>query len=178
MGETAELLDPRRRKRVEGGSILRSATRSPESGGVTYGVIFEYEEDSWAELCRLEPGYRVVEVEAEPLDAGDDERVECLAFDLPEVERSAKPLRPSARYARKLVAGARLHGLPSAVVADYERLARQGSQLSLSLLWLYPGETMGDFAVAARCSNDGLNARLSRVAVRHSVRCGFAPRRT
>ncbi|MFV8754452.1 hypothetical protein ACNOYE_28220 [Nannocystaceae bacterium ST9] len=108
-----------------------------------YGVVVEFSDSAWAELVRHESGYAVVEVEAELLDPSratelGASSLRCHAFRLLERERLATPGRPSARYARKLVAGARAHGLPPDVIARYEQAAAQGGRASLALAWLYP----------------------------------------
>lgn len=116
----------------------------PVPGAIAHGVIIEFEDETWEQLVRFEKSYVLEEVRAEvlpgpKLEADAQPVVEvCLAFCLHPQRRGRPEGRPSARYARKLVEGARTHGLPEAVIARYERAAEQGSRLSLSLLWLYP----------------------------------------
>ena len=112
-------------------------------GATAHGAIVDFDDASWATLVELERSYVVVEIEAELLEPADaDElgaaRLSCLAFRIQPWARLREPRRPSARYARKLAAGARAHGLPPEVVARYERAAAEGGRASLALVWLYP----------------------------------------
>ena len=95
-------------------------------GAIAHGVIVDFDDHAWAELVRFERGYAVVEVDAELIDPTDVdelgvERLTCLAFRIDARARLASPGRPSARYARKLAAGARAHGLPPEVVTRSSR---------------------------------------------------------
>jgi len=90
----------------------------------------------------LERSYEPREVEVELLDLDDvaslgTSSVRCPASIVVR-DRRLNPGRPSARYARKLAAGARAHGLPAPVVDRYERAAAEGGRASLALAWLFP----------------------------------------
>lgn len=118
------------------------AALEPAPGEIAHGVVVDFSDESWASLVALERSYEAREVEVELLEAEDaaelgGERLRCQAFILVR-ERRPTPGRPSARYARKLAAGARAHGLPKSVIDRYEHAAAEGSKLSLSLEWLFP----------------------------------------
>ncbi|MCB9755268.1 MAG: gamma-glutamylcyclotransferase [Myxococcales bacterium] len=102
-------------------------------GQRAHGVVTELSDAAWAEVRAVERSYRVTRVRA-ALRTG--EVVECVS--LTTGPRAGRPGRPSARYARLLVEGARAHGLPPEVVARYERAAADGSRISLRLRWLRP----------------------------------------
>lgn len=115
----------------------------PAPGELALGVVVDFSEATWASLVRFERGYELVEVEAELLHPDDIEelgtaRLRCQAFRLRPSQRTAKERRPSARYARKLAAGARAHGLPRELIDRYEQAAKTGSRASLALTWLFP----------------------------------------
>ncbi len=110
----------------------------PDPTASAYGVIVEFTDQAWASLVRHESGYEVVDVEAELLDPSETRTLRCHAFRLHPRQRLATPGRPSARYARKLVAGARAHGLPAEVIAHYEHAAAIGGRTTLALAWIYP----------------------------------------
>lgn len=115
------------------------AALEPAPGEVAYGAVLEVDEATWEEMKRFEQGYRVVEVEAEFLDpAGAERACVCRAFRISRALRSRRELRPSRRYARKMLEGARRAGLPTQVLGRYEVAVRNGSPLSLGLTWLFP----------------------------------------
>lgn len=119
------------------------AALEPAAGETAHGVIVDFSTQTWTELQRLERSYDVVEVDAELLDPDHAlelgaERLRCPAFQIRPAARTPEEGRPSARYARKLAAGARAHGLPPEVIARYERAVTQGSRASLALAWLFP----------------------------------------
>lgn len=119
------------------------AALEPAPGEVAHGVVVDFAEDTWAGLIRHERGYEPVELEVELLDPADAAelgaaRLRCPAFCVRPSQRRAREARPSARYARKLAAGARAHGLPAQVVTRYEQAAAEGGRASLTLAWLFP----------------------------------------
>lgn len=113
------------------------------AGETAYGVVVEFSDATWAALVRHEVGYQIVEVEAELLEADHTRELGtatlvCFAFHLRSRQRTKSEGRPSARYARKLAAGARAHGLPREVIERYEQAAARGGRASLALAWLFP----------------------------------------
>ncbi|PRP90335.1 hypothetical protein ENSA5_65320 [Enhygromyxa salina] len=117
----------------------------PAPGETALGVIIDFSDETWAKLVRFERGYEVVELDAELLDPDHAAEIHsrgatvtCFAFRLDPRQRTATPRRPSARYARKLAAGARAHGLPPELIARYERAVSEGGRASLALAWLFP----------------------------------------
>ncbi len=110
------------------------ADLQPAPGRRAHGVVTDFAPATWDELRAFERGYQLIEVTA--VIAASGERVACLA--LTRGALASPPARPSARYARLLVFGARRHGLPPEVIARYERAAAEGSRITLRLAWLKP----------------------------------------
>lgn len=111
-------------------------------GALAHGVIVDFDDATWASLIALERSYEPRELEVElltPEDAAElgASTLRCPAFFLARPGLS-RERQPSARYARKLAAGARAHGLPPEVVTRYEHAAAHGSRLTLTLAWLFP----------------------------------------
>ena len=86
-----------------------------ERGSVVHGVLYTLDPRGFAKLDRVEgPGYRLRSLDVEGVTHG---RVTAAVYQTrePRVER-----RPSARYLRLLLAGAREHGLPLAYIDELE----------------------------------------------------------
>ena len=105
----------------------------PAPDSVAHGVVYELDADTWQRIVSAEHGYRSVSVEALTREGA----VRCQALIIPGRDATSAEGRPSARYAQRLVDGARRHGLPDEVVTAYRRHRERGSTISLFLVALY-----------------------------------------
>ncbi len=95
-------------------------------GRVAHGVLYDVTETEWARLCAREAGYFPVGVLAET----NGETHRAIALAICDAERLPEPRRPSRRYVRILLEGAREHALPAEWIARLEELEWRGPSLT------------------------------------------------
>lgn len=96
-----------------------------------WGVLVEFPDHLWEEILHNEPSYDEIDIE---VITQDGESFSCQALTL-KPTRIGNDKNPSARYARLLYQGAKLHQFPNEVVNHYKELYKTGNNLTL---WLGP----------------------------------------
>lgn len=107
------------------------ANLDPAAEEKAWGVLVEFPDHLWQEILRNEPSYDEIDVD---VITKEGESFSCQALTL-KPTRKGSDKNPSARYAKLLYQGAKLHQFPNEVINHYHELYKSGNTLTL---WLGP----------------------------------------